>query len=285
MTHRIGVWAVCATFLLGPSVPRAAAQQRPLATEDPELVGAGRVRLEGGVDAVRDAHYPVSGLEGSEVHVPTIGVSVGLSSVAELQIGGSLYDRLNISRRNPAAPLAWLLTATGDSTHDVGDFVLATKIRFLTETATRPALGLRFATKLPSASNESGLGLDTIEFYASLLGAKTVRSVRVVANLGAGVLPDPVLGSRQNDLVTYGLSLARALTRQVEVVGEVNGRVAPRREAIPGTESRGLLRLGGRFTRKALRFDAGLLFGLTSVDPGIGLTVGVTYAFKAFTTH
>ena len=83
--------------------------------------------------------------------------------------------------------------------------------------------------------------------------------------------------------------MVRQYIPRTEVVrerfAEVNGRVAPRREAIPGTESRGLLRLGGRFTRKALRFDAGLLLGLTSVDPGIGLTVGVTYAFKAFTAH
>ena len=39
----------------------------------------------------------------------------------------------------------------------------------LSETTGRPAVGLRFATKLPNATNESGLGLDTTDFYASLL--------------------------------------------------------------------------------------------------------------------
>src|SRR5262249_23090194 len=143
---------------------------------------------------------------------------------AEFQIDGAFYNHLSISKRNPNAPLASLLTVTGDSTHDVDDAVIATKIRLVPEGMNRPAFGIRFATKLPNASNESGLGLDTMDFYGSLLGAKTVQSVRVVANLGAAILSDPTVGNRQNDAVTYGLSFARAITQPVEFVGEVNGR-------------------------------------------------------------
>jgi hypothetical protein len=273
------------TFCLLPLLSSsAAAQQRPLVTEDPEPIGAGRVLLEGGFDGVHDAHFPVSGLEGNQLRMPAIGLSVGLSSVAEFQIDGAFYNRLNISRRNPSAPLASLVNEPGDSTHDVDDFVVATKIRFVSETMTRPALAVRFATKLPNASNESGLGLDTIDFYMSALGAKTVQSVRVVGNAGFGILSDPTEGNRQNDVFTYGVSFARALTQQVEIVGEVNGRVSTRSgEAFPGTETRGQLRIGGRYTHNAVRVDAGLLVGLTSVDPTIGLTAGVTYVFNAFT--
>ena len=144
----------------------ALAQQRPLVTEDPETIGAGRLLLEGGVDFARDQQYPVSGLKGNLWRVPTIGLSVGLSSIAELQIDGGLRDRLSITQRKPA-PLSPLVTATGTSTHDVEDVVLATKIRMLTETPRRPAVGIRFATKLPNASNESGLGLDTTVFAPS----------------------------------------------------------------------------------------------------------------------
>lgn len=42
----------------------AAAQQRPLTTEDPETIGSGRVLVEMGLDYAREAEYPVSGLEG-----------------------------------------------------------------------------------------------------------------------------------------------------------------------------------------------------------------------------
>lgn len=260
----------------------ASAQQRPLTTEDPEPIGAGRVLVEGGMDLAHDQQYPVSGLKGNLLRLPTIGISVGLSSIAELQIDGGFYTRLNITERMPA-PLSSELTIVGDSTHDVEDTIVATKIRLMTEGASRPALGLRFATKLPNASNESGLGLDTTDFYASLLTAKTVQSIRVVGNVGFGILADPTFGSRQNDVLTYGLSFARALTQQAEVVGEVNGRWSTRTGGpLPGTESRSLLKLGGRYTRGMLRVDAGVYFGLTTIDPTIGATLGFTYVFNAF---
>ena len=259
------------------------AQQRPLVTEDPETIGAGRLLVEGGLDLAHDQQYPASGLKGNQLTVPSIGLSFGLSSIAEFQIDGALYNRLNVKERDASAPLASLLTFTGDSTHDVSDAVVATKIRIVSETANRPAFGLRFATKLPNASNENGLGLDTIDFYASLLGAKTVQSVRVVGNFGFGILPDPVVGNQQNDVLTYGVSFARALTQAAELVGEVNGRVSTRSgEPYPGTETRGTLRFGGRFTTGLLRLDAGVYFGLTTIDPTIGATFGFTYVFNAF---
>ena len=261
----------------------ALAQQRPLITEDPETVGAGRILVEGGFDWAHNAQYPASGLKGNLLRVPTIGLSFGISSIAEFQIDGGLHDRLTINERNAKAPLASLVTATGDSTSDIEDVIVGTKIRLLPEGERRPAFGLRFATKLPNAKNESGLGLDTMDFYGSLLGAKTVESIRVVANIGAGILSDPVQGNHQNDVFLYGLSFARAMTQQAELVGELNGRVSTRSgDAFPGTESRGLLKLGGRFTQGSVRLDAGVFFGLTSIDPTIGFTGGFTYVFNAF---
>jgi hypothetical protein len=275
---------LCAVFAWSVLAGSASAQQRPLVTEDPEPIGAGRVLIEGGLDYAVNQEYPVSGLEGNLLRVPTIGLSFGLSSIAELQIDGGLFDSLSIKKRNPLAPLASELTATGTSTHDVSDIVIATKIRLMTEAAGRPAVGIRFATKLPNASNESGLGLDTTDFYVSLLGAKTVQSIRVVGNLGVGILADPTQGHRQNDVLAYGISFARAMTQEAEIVGEVNGRLSTRSgAAFPGTENRGLLKLGGRYTRGPVRLDAGVLFGLTSVDPTIAFTAGFTYVFNAFT--
>ena len=39
----------------------AAAQQRPLVTEDPEVIGAGRILLEGGMDLLRKAQCNLYG--------------------------------------------------------------------------------------------------------------------------------------------------------------------------------------------------------------------------------
>jgi hypothetical protein len=275
---------VCITLAAIALGRPAAAQQRPLVTEDPESIGAGRVLLEGGIDYAHDQQYPVSGLRGNLWRIPTLGVSVGISSIAELQIDGGLYDRLEISDRDSKAPLGALVTVPGATTHSVEDLLIGTKIRLLAEGPGRPAIGFRFATRLPNASNESGLGLDTTDFYASLLAAKTVESIRVVGNFGVGILADPTAGNRQNDVLTYGLSFARAVTQETEMVGELNGRISTRSgTAFPGTESRGMLRLGGRYTRGPVRLDAGVFVGLTTLDPTIGFTTGFTYVFNAFT--
>jgi hypothetical protein len=264
------------------SVVSAHAQQRPLLTEDAETIGAGRVLVEGGLGYSRHVKYPVSGLEGHLLRLPLIGVSVGVSSIAEIQIDGGLYNRLTITDRREA-PLAGMVTASGSSTSSIEDLVIGTKVRVVAETAGRPSFGVRLATKLPNASNESGLGLDTTDFYAQMLVAKTVESVRVVGNLGVGILSDPTRGDRQNDVVSYGLSFARALSDAGEIVGEVNGRISTRSgDPPPGTDTRGTIRFGARYTVGSWRADAALLFGVTSRDPRIGFTTGFTYVFNAF---
>ena len=281
MRKRRLVPVVAAVLMVaGPAI----AQQRPLVTQDPEPIGSGRILIEAGIDYGHNQEYPASGLKGNLWRIPIVGVSVGISSIAELQIAGGPFDSLDITDRRPKAPLYPLLTLTGTSTHDVDDLVIGTKIRLLSEEAGRPAIAFRFATKLPNATNESGLGLGTTDFFASLLGAKTVESIRVVGNIGIGILADPTDGTRQNDVLTYGFSFARAITQQSEVVGEVNGRLSTRSGGpLPGTESRSIMKLGGRYTRGPIRFDAAVFLGLTSVDPTIGFTTGFTYVFNAFT--
>jgi hypothetical protein len=262
---------------------RASAQQRPLVTEDPETVGTGNILVEGGFESQRDVFYPASGLTGDLLRLPTLGVSFGFSSILELQIDGGLYDRLHVTKVEPA-PLSDKLAFTGENTSDFEDLVVATKIRVVSEGAGRPSFGVRLATKLPTATNESGLGLDTMDFYATVLVGKTVRSARIVGNLGLALLSDPVHGDRQNDVMTYGLSAARALGQGFEFVGEINGRQNFRDLRVPpGTETRSTIRVGARYTQKAVRIDGGLIFGLTSRDPSFGFTGGVTYVFKGFT--
>ena len=272
-----------ATLIVLLPLSSAFAQQRPLVTEDPETIGGGRLLLESGFDVEWDVSYPVSGLSGDRLSVPTFGVSIGLSSIAEIQIDGGFYQRLSITDRE-TAPLSGLLDIDDDDTSDIEDFVLATKVRLVSESGARPALGLRVATRLPNASNESGLGHDLTDFFASLLLGKTVRSVRVVGNAGVAILGDPTSDvPEQNDLMTYGFSVARAMTTAAELVGEVNGRANfANGESDPGAESRAVVRLGGRYTRGAMRVDAGVIFGLTAPDPQIGFTAGFTWVLDAF---
>jgi len=263
--------------------PAAAAQQRPLDTQDPETIGAGRVLIEGGISGAHSMTYPLSGLEGNLWQLPVLGVDVGISSIADIQLTGGPYNFLSITSRQPA-PLASLVTATGDSTHAVEDVTLGAKIRLAGETAQRPSVGFRFMTRLPNSKHRSGIGQGTTDFGASLLVGKTVQSVRVVGNIGWVIMSEPLDAAKQNDVLAYGLSVARAVTERSELVAEINGRASTRNGIAPiGTESRGLLKLGGRFTQGPVRLDAGLFFGLHAVDPTIGVTAGVTYVFNAFT--
>ncbi|MEX2273424.1 MAG: hypothetical protein WD690_18280 [Vicinamibacterales bacterium] len=257
----------------------AAAQQRPLVTEDPEVVGPRQVLLELGYDHIWGQRYPASGLQGTLLRLPTFGVSIGVG-IAEIQIDGAAYQRLMIRERFDA-PLAGMLEFTGNRTTSVDDLMVGTKIRLMSEAPGRPALGLRFATKLPLARNERGLGLDTTDFYASVLLAKTVQSLRIVGNAGIGILGDATRGDRQNDVLTYGLSVARAITQAAEVVGEINGRLHTGGNApAPGTQSSAIVRGGLRFTKGPVRIDGGVLIGALAEDPTFGVTAGFTWVFN-----
>jgi len=258
------------------------AQQRPLQTEDPETIGAGRILIESGVDYDRDVYLPLSGLRGNLFSVPTLGVSIGVSSIAEIQLDGGLYQKLSITEQVPNAPLSHLLNLDGDSTSDVDDLRIGAKVRFLSETAGRPAMGVRFSTRLPNASNESGLGRDIQDFSASVVFGKTIQSVRIVGNIGMLILGNPTLPAAQDDLLAYSLSVARAISPSAEIVGEFVGRANFGEIETPGAEDRGLLRFGARYTTNGVRLDAGILLGLTPRDPEFGFTGGFTWVFDAF---
>lgn len=261
----------------------AMAQSRPLVTEDPETVPTGYILFEAGFDVARDVTYPVSGLTGNLARLGTFGLSFGISPIAEIQIDGGVRDRLTITSRDPDAPLAGMVDVAGDRSTDFEDLQIGAKVKFVSETESRPAVAVRFFTRLPNAGNESGLGKDTTDFHLALAMAKTVRSIRVAGNFGMGILADPVRGDRQNDVLLYGASIARAIRPDVEIVGELNGRLNTRSgEPPPGTDSLAVMRLGSRLTRGPVRLDAALMLGITDRDPSWGVTAGLTWVFHAF---
>ena len=195
-------------------------------TEDPETIGSGRILIEAGVDYNRDVNYPVSGLRGNLFTVPTLGVSLGVSSIAEIQMHIGGYQQLTITDQVPTAPFANFLLLDGDTTDDLEDMHVGAKVRLVSETAGRPSLATRFSTRLPNAGNESGLGKDMQDFETSILLAKTIQSVRVVGNVGLLMLGNPTRPAAQDDLLFYNLSVARAVSAE----GRSGGRVCRPRQ-------------------------------------------------------
>ena len=66
----------------------AGAQQRPLITEDVDIIPPGSIRIEAGIDFMQGARFPVSGIRGDLTRVGVIGVSFGMGPNVEFQIEG-----------------------------------------------------------------------------------------------------------------------------------------------------------------------------------------------------
>ncbi|MGZ8847940.1 MAG: hypothetical protein ACXW3C_15890, partial [Pyrinomonadaceae bacterium] len=126
-----------APVLMLTFVAMAQGQQRPLLTEDVDIIPPGSMRIEAGIDFMQRARYPVSGLTGDLTRAGVIGINIGLSPNVEVQIEGVAQNVLSINSRSPSAiPLN--IAATANSTHDTGDFTLWTKIKLRNETSHMP---------------------------------------------------------------------------------------------------------------------------------------------------
>jgi hypothetical protein len=258
----------------------AQAQQRPLLTEDVDIIPPGTVRIEAGIDFLQGAKFPVSGLTGDLTRVGVIGVSVGFAPNVEFQIEGVAQNFLSINSRSPSAiPLS--LAAGANSTNDTGDFILWTKFKLRSETRRGPSLGFRFGVQLPNSNQARGIGLNATNAYGSILvGKKFGRAGRFnsFGNLGIAILTAPTQLFSQNDVLTYGAAGIYRINKQFSIAGEVNGRANTRPGSGPlGTESQSEARLGMQIRASGLRFDFAAIKGLTRFTHNTGVTVGVTY--------
>ena len=155
------VFRVGFAFALGLAFSVVAhAQQRPLITEDVDIIPPGSFRIEAGIDFVQRARFPVSGLTGDLTRAGVIGINIGLAPNVEVQIEGVAQNVLSINSRGASAiPLS--LTPGANSTNDFGDFTLWTKIKLRSETPHGPSIGFRFGVQLPNSNQARGIGLNS----------------------------------------------------------------------------------------------------------------------------
>ncbi len=266
-------------FLLS-AVIFAHAQQRPLLTEDVDIIPPGSIRIEAGVDFVQRARYPVSGLSGDLTRAGVIGINIGFAPNVEFQIEGVAQNFLSINSRGPSAiPLS--LAPGTNSTHDTGDFTLWAKFKLRNETKNWPSFGFRFGVQLPNSNQSTGIGLNQTNAFGQVLFGKKFGHhgrVNTFGNLGVAILSAPTQTFSQNDVITYGFAGIVRLDKTFSLVGEVNGRANTRPGTGPlGTESQGEARIGMQVHASGLRFDFAGIKGLTKFSPRSGVTVGVTY--------
>src|SRR4030095_8602963 len=267
-------------ILLSCCAISGAAQQRPLITEDVDIIPPGTIRIEAGIDFMQGAKYSVSGLNGDLTRVGVIGINFGMGPNVAVQIAGVAQTSLSINSRGPSAiPLELLPGA--NSTNDTGDFSLAAKFKLRKETRRGPSLGFRFGVQLPNSSQAQGIGINQTNAFGSILiGKKFGHDGRfnTFGNLGIAILTAPTELFSQNDVLTYGVAGIFRVNKQFSIAGEVNGRANTRPGNGPlGTESQSEARLGMQIRASGLRFDFAGIKGLTSFTHNSGFTVGVTY--------
>jgi hypothetical protein len=264
----------------GDGWPEGRGGQRPLATVDPLLAEPGWFMVEIGAAFAHDREIPAVGLRGNVLRVPELTLRLNVARRVELRVDTG-YDVLFVHDQREA-PLSDELDYDGEASSDIRDPVVSTLVRVHDESEGAPAIGLKIATRLPVASNQSGLGLDTTDFFVALLAAQDAVGLRWVANLGLGILEVPTAVTSQNDVLTYGFSVSRDVGSRFAVAAGVDGHVDLSGQVHPGTEDTSVMRFGGRFGAGVSTIDAAVLIGLAEVDAPIGVTVGVTRAFHLF---
>jgi hypothetical protein len=268
-------WMVLSICLILPLAGYA--QQRPLITDDAEILPVGRIRTEFGAEFLQDQRYRLSGLRGDLTRLGVMAVHVGVGDYAEFQISGVVQDVLSVSSRTEpvAAP-----SFAGSSTHSAGNLILGTKLKLASENGGRPAIAFKFAVELPNANQASGLGNDSMNFYSSILLKKHFGGVQILGDLGFAILSSPIAPARQADPFTYGVATVVPLHRKLNFVMELNGRQGPKDRI--GNENKSQARAGIQFRAGGIRWDLGGVAGLTRYDPKSGIIIGATYEFQVF---
>lgn len=266
-------------FLLLALPLAASAQQRPLLTEEAETVRPGVALLQLSFEFLQDARFPLSGLEGDLTRVGVVDVRFGVSRAAEIQIQGTIRNFLAVSEQRTAF-VTPVLSRSGSSTSDFGDFTLAAKFRLVDETETRPAFGVRFGFEMPNSNETRGIGLNTTNVFFTVLAQKHFGKLNLFGNLGFAILQAPAGLFTQNDVILYGAGALYPVHERVNILGEVSGRYSTRNtpvtSALVSTGSRSQARLGLQVFAGGLRWDFAGLAGLTKDDPDSGFTFGVS---------
>lgn len=257
------------------------AQQRPLITEDVDIIKPGLIRIESGFEFLQNQTFPLSGLRGDVTKLADTRLSFGLAPNVEFQIEWTFQNFLSITSRSPSAIPLKLGTNEADS-NDVGDVRLWMKIKLRNESRVAPAVGFRFGVELPNSDQARGIGTNTTNFYGMITAGKRFDKLNLFGNLGLGILTAPLQATSQNDVLLYGLAGIYSLSDRVNIVGEVNGFHSTRKNAPLGTEDFSEGRLGAQVRALGVRWFAAGIFGMSKRAPKTGIAMGLTYDWEAF---
>lgn len=160
---------------------------------------------------------------------------------------------------------------SGTRTTGVGDTRLGFQVVALKDTERHPALGFAYYVKLPSASEEKGLGTGRFDHKFVTLISKKFGAVDMDLNGAALVV------GRENasGWITGGqgaLSFSGEFENGFGLAGELSGQTKD------DVQPKGLYALGALTYKvnRRFRLDGGMRFGLTEDSPRVGVFAGMT---------
>jgi hypothetical protein len=279
--RRPACYLLAAAVLLCVSLP-AGAQDLPLQTASAEVIAPGTIRTEVGFDFLQDVTFPLSGLNGDLTNIGVVTTRIGIGKIVEIQVQGMVQEFLSIKQQG--ASFVPLTLPSPNSTSDVGDFSLWTKILLFGEQGRRPAIATRFGFQMPNTNQARGIGNNATNIFSEVIIEKYFGKLDVFGDAGLAILTSPNALFSQNDELLYGLAFRYPLNHRVSLLGEVAGRYSDRKivPALEGTESRGQARLGAQISAGGLVWDFAGIGGLTKNDPHTGFTFGVSKDFQLF---
>jgi hypothetical protein len=160
---------------------------------------------------------------------------------------------------------------TGTRTTGLGDTRIGFQVVALKDTEQHPALAFAYYLKLPSASQEKGLGTGRFDHKFVTLISKKFGSVDM--DLNGALL---VVGREDaSGWITGGqgaLSFSGEFDNGIGLEGELSG------QSKDDVQPKGLYALGAMTYKVNRRFtlDSGMRFGLTEASPRVGVFAGVT---------
>lgn len=252
-----------ALALLGLSTPLLA-QTRPLLTEPAATARAGTVVFETGLDFVASEPNFVTGLPRDRWDGPLLRLVFSPADSVEIDVE---WVAVVFTPDDPVF----------GSVADAGDATLRAKVRLVAEGPGRPGLAARFAVALPDTKATQGLGPNALRMLAQLLVSRDVGRFALHANAGLAIHDEVQLPAAQNDFLAYGVAVGLRATARLELMAEVAGRAG---KGTAGAEERAEARLGARFGRDRIVWDAAIRRGLAEADGTWGFTAGLSWTLR-----
>lgn len=267
-------WVATASVGFAQSQLRRDTPVQPVA-----LVKKGDLLLGAGAGYESDVRVPLLALDGDLTRV-MVHLVYGLADGVLVEIRGDAYRALTVDRMG--TPLVEPDEGvTGGTSTGAGDF-LARLLFTLFGDDRGFAGGARLEFNIPSSKEREGLGTNSINVRASLLGTYGRGPFRITADFGLAILEAPLENFKQNDVVVYSAELLYRLPRRrsLRLFAGLDGRASTRGTVPVGTEDLGEVSFGADYLVGSLLLDAAGHVGYAGISPDWGVTGGVSLLLR-----